>query len=264
MELAASLTPAIAAISGGVGDIGGATAILLARSGADIAVGDLAEPAKAEPLRAEIEKCERRFFYRSLDVADPIATETWYRDVRNTFGRSPNLIIPSAAIFTSKRLGVLSPDEWRKEIDINLNGAFYFSHFGAKGLVAEKKPGRIVFIGSWAGHAVHRDIPAYCVSKAALRMLCKNLAAELADKEILVNEVAPGYVDAGLSGRVFKEHPSRKESARKAVPIGRLIAAEEVARQVLLFCGETGNQITGTVCLMDGGLSLLQGPQFET
>ncbi|HTL51215.1 MAG TPA: SDR family oxidoreductase, partial [Planctomycetota bacterium] len=118
-------------------------------------------------------------------------------------------------------------------------------------------PGRIVFLGSWAGHAAHPGIPAYCAAKAGLRMLMKCLALELSEYRILVNEVAPGYVDAGLSGRWFERNPADRERARTHVPIQTLISAHDVALQVAHLCDPANTQMTGSVLLMDGGLSLI-------
>ena len=87
-------------------------------------------------------------------------------------------------------------------------------------------------------------------------MLMKQLALEYAAADILVNEVAPGYVDAGLSGRVFEKDASSREKARKEVPIGRLIDPAEVAVQVAHLCDPRNRHMTGSVLLMEGGLSL--------
>src|SRR5207248_5748400 len=112
----------------------------------------------------------------------------------------------------------ITPEEWDRELRVNLNGAFYLARECARRLVELGRPGRIVFVGSWAAHAVHTDLPAYCVAKAGLRMLSKCMALELAPKGILVNEVAPGFVDAGLSGRIFVEKPERREASLRLVP----------------------------------------------
>jgi len=100
-------------------------------------------------------------------------------------------------------------------------------------------------------------MPAYSVSKAAINMLCKCFALELASRNILVNEIAPGYVDAGLSGRHWKKDPASAEKARERVPVRRLISAEEVAQQIVYLCGPAARHMTGSSLLMDGGLSLL-------
>jgi len=251
MQIANELQPALAAISGGLGDIGLAIAEELRAAGAEVALADLA------PHSTEGD------FYGPVDVTDPVAVENWFDAVTKKFGRVPNLIIPNAATATFKRYGELTSEEWRREIDVNLNGSFYFAHAGASRLLKADRPGRIVFIGSWAGHAPHRNLPAYSVSKAGLRMLTRTLALELAPQGILVNEVAPGYVHAGLSGRLFDEKPEIAATAMNAVPVRRIITAEEVARQVVFLCSGDAAHFVGMTLLQDGGLSLLQGPVFE-
>jgi glucose 1-dehydrogenase len=121
------------------------------------------------------------------------------------------------------------------------------------------KGGRIVFVGSWAAHRPHTPLPIYCVTKAALRMLCKTMALDLADANILVNEVAPGYVDGGLTGQIMKDNPDARQANIDRVPIGQLIEPSEVALQVVNLCDPKNRHMTGSTVLMDGGLSLLSG-----
>lgn len=250
MDIASALNPALVAISGGMGDIGQAMARAFRQRGAEVAVCDLAPEKRADAVGD---------YYGQVDVTQPAEVEGWFDAVEKTFGRAPNVIIPNAATATFKKHLEITPEEWKRELDVNLNGAFYFAEAGARRLAG--KPGRIVFIGSWAGHAPHAHLPAYSVAKAGLRMLTKTLALELAPRGILVNEVAPGYVDAGLSGRAFAADPALAASAKEAVPVRALISADDVAMQVLYLCSDAGNHVTGTTIVQDGGLSLLQGPQ---
>jgi NAD(P)-dependent dehydrogenase (short-subunit alcohol dehydrogenase family) len=87
-------------------------------------------------------------------------------------------------------------------------------------------------------------------------MLMRCLALDLAPDDILVNEVAPGYVDAGLSRSIFDARPGRREAATARVPNGRLITPEEVAREVAHLCEPETRHCIGATVLMDGGLSL--------
>jgi len=88
-------------------------------------------------------------------------------------------------------------------------------------------------------------------------MLCQCMALSLAPHDILVNEVAPGYVNAGLSGRMFDADPDLRARSIQKVPVGRLIEPDEVARQVAHLCDPGNRHITGSLLLMDGGLSLV-------
>ncbi|GMU21603.1 MAG: putative short chain dehydrogenase/reductase [Phycisphaerae bacterium] len=245
----------VAIISGGLGDIGRAIALELARQGAEVAVGDLLEPAQAEPLLEQVRATGRRARYDRVDVADWTAVESWVSAVEGELG-AVTCVIPNAAIVHFAPLPQLTADQWRRELAVNLDGAFHLAQAAALRLLALKRPGRIVFVGSWAGHAVHTGIPTYCVSKAGLRMLCRCMAAELSPHGILVNEIAPGYVDAGLTGRYYRSHPGAAERDRQSVPVRLLIEPEEVAVQVAWLCHPTNRHMAGATIVMDGGLSL--------
>jgi NAD(P)-dependent dehydrogenase (short-subunit alcohol dehydrogenase family) len=245
----------VAIISGGLGDIGRAIALELARNGAAIGLGDVRPPSDAQPLLDELRGIGARCRYDQADVADADAVQRWLAAVEEGLGIA-NLIIPNAAIVTLADIREVTPAQWSRELRINLDGAFHLAQAGALRLLHHGKPGRIVFIGSWAAHAPHTHIPAYSAAKAGLRMLCKCMALDLAADGILVNEVAPGYVDAGLSGQMFRQEPALKRKASARVPTRRLISADEVAMQVLHLCDPSNRHMTGATVLMDGGLSL--------
>ena len=244
-----------AIISGGLGDIGRAIAWELASKGADVAICDVRECGEAADLQEAIGQSGRKHIYHQVDVSDANAVRNWIDDVEKKLGL-PDLVIANAATVTLAGIHDLSPAQWAAELNVNLHGAFYMTQYATERLVARKLPGRVVFTGSWAGHAVHPRLPAYAVSKAALRMLCKSMALELAPNGILVNEIAPGYVDAGLSAGIWNAHPEQRQQAAARVPTGKLISAGEVARQVAYLCHPDNTHMTGSTLLMDGGLSL--------
>lgn len=253
----------VAIVSGGLGDIGCAVAIELARLGADVAVGDILPRAKAAPLLRDLAGLGRRARYDRVDVADAGAVRAWVRAVERDLGL-PILVIPNAAVVTLADIRSVAPAAWRHELSINLDGAFHLAQAGALRLLARRKPGRIVFVGSWAAHRPHPQIAAYSVSKAGLRMLAQCMALELAPHGILVNEVAPGYVDAGLSGRIFRQRPPLRRKALRRVPVGRLIEPEDVALEVAHLCDPRNRHMAGSVSVMDGGLSLISGGAGRT
>lgn len=243
-------------ISGGLGDIGRAIAREFARLGANIALGDISPASRAEAFLDELGRFSVATQYTPVDVTDADAVRAWVQTVEDNLGVA-DLIIANAATVTPKRIHEISPEEWSAEIRVNLDGAFFLTQTATARLLAHRLPGRVVFVGSWAAHAVHPHIPAYSVAKAGLRMLCQCLALELAPHQILVNEIAPGYVNAGLSARFWEKEPALAEQAREQVPIRKLISAEAVARQVIQLCHPDNEHMTGSTLLMDGGLSLL-------
>lgn len=245
-----------AVISGGLGDIGAAIARELAAHGADVAVCDL-DASASDALRRDIEQLGRRYRFDRVDVSDAAAVDRWVGSLEADLGL-PTLIIPNAAIVELTPFGKLDAAYWRKELAVNLDGAFNLAHSATSRLLAKNMPGRVVFIGSWAADTVHTDIPTYCVAKAGVRALARCMAAAFAPAGILVNEVAPGYVDAGLASRFMIEDSTLRERSRREVPIGLLIEPREVARQVLNLCDPKNRHMTGSTVLMDGGLSLVR------
>jgi glucose 1-dehydrogenase len=232
----------VAIISGGLGDIGRACALELSDRGADIAVGDIVDASQADDLRDTITGSGGRFHFTQVDVSDAAAVSAWVACVEKELG-SPTIAVPNAAIVEMVPLPQLTPDIWQRHLDVNLTGCFNLAHTVARRLVELNRPGRIVFIGSWAGHTAHAHIPAYCVAKAGLRMLCKCMALEYAPHHILVNEVAPGIVNAGLSRNLFDKDPALTCRATAGIPVRELMEPQEVALHVAHLC--------------DGGLSLV-------
>lgn len=243
-------------ISGGLGDIGRATALEFAKCGANIALCDVYAASDARNFLKSLSRYEVKSAYSQVDVTDANAIRKWVMNVEDKLGVA-GIIIANAATVTFAGIHEITPEQWSQELSVNLNGAFYLTQSATARLLYHQRPGRVVFVGSWAAHAVHTNIPAYCVSKAGIRMLCKCMALELASHHILVNEIAPGFVDAGLSGRNFEENPGMREKAEQKVPVHKLITAKEVADQVVMLCHPQNGHMTGSTILMDGGLSLL-------
>jgi glucose 1-dehydrogenase len=243
-------------ISGGIGDIGFATALEFAKLGAHIALCGLNPESESEPSLQALNELGVASSYRQVDVADAKAVEAWVTEVEKTMGIA-TIIIANAATVTHAGILEISSEQWSRELRVNLDGAFYLTRFAVSRLVEKKLPGRVVFVGSWAGTKVHKHIPAYSVSKAGLNMLSKCMALELAPHQILVNEIAPGYVAAGLTGRAWKDLPGEQEKSTRLVPIHKVINAREVAEQIIYLCHPANTHMTGSTLLMDGGLSLL-------
>lgn len=245
----------VALISGGLGDIGRSIAIAFAKQGAHIALCDLQEPVAAGTFLTEFNRYNISATYNRVDVADAKAVQSWVDEVEETQGPA-DIIIANAAKVTLASLYEITPEEWSQELRVNLDGAFHVTQAATQKLIQHKRSGRVVFIGSWAGYTPHTYIPAYCVSKAGMRMLCKCMALELAPYNILVNELAPGFVAAGLTGKIWEQNPGRSEIALQKVPIKKVISAQQVAQQVIQLCHPDNEHMTGSTILMDGGLSL--------
>lgn len=243
-------------VSGGLGDIGRATAFQFAREGANVAIGDVHPPSQAADCMEQLNDCHVACTYTQVDVTDPSAVDRWIDETQKHIA-VPQIIIANAAVVTVAGIHEITDEQWAREINVNLNGAFYMSRSAASKLVAAGLPGKIVFVGSWVGAVPSTSIPAYSVSKAALNMLCKCMALELAPHNILVNEIAPGYVAAGLSARIWENNPAERAVALNKVPVKKIMSADTVAGQIVNICDPHNEHITGSTILIDGGLSLL-------
>jgi glucose 1-dehydrogenase len=241
----------VAVVSGGAGDIGRAICSALAAQGTAVALSDSRPPHDEQALVAELGAVR----FDLLDVRDRNAVDEWLDDVARDLG-TPTIVVPCAALAREADLYALDAPIWDDELAVTLTGSFHVAHAAALRMLAAAERGRIVLIGSWVAHAPHPQITAYCVAKAGLRMLARCLAVQLAPHGILVNEVAPGYVDAGVSAAFWDAHPGSRELAVARVPIGRLMGAAEVARLVAFLCGPDAGHMAGSVLLADGGLSL--------
>lgn len=244
-------------ISGGLGDIALATAEAFGKEGAYVALSDIQSADNAIEKLQTLIKLGIAHDYTQVDISNSKSVEAWVLEVANSKGKI-DIAVVNAATVTIKNIASLTSEEWNAEISVNLNGAFHLAQKVAIHQMSQNIKGNIVFLGSWAAHAVHTHIPAYSVSKAGIRMLCQCFALEFAPFGIRVNEIAPGYVNAGLSKVVWASDSNAQEKARQTVPLKRLIEAEEVASNIVWLCSDENRHVTGNSLVMDGGLSLVR------
>ena len=147
----------------------------------------------------------------------------------------------------------MSPDEWRRTLDINTTGAFLCSQAVARYFISQETPGSIIIIASISAYKVNYPQPqaAYNASKAALISLKSSLAAEWAVHGIRVNTISPGYMDTVLNEGEGLEDARKIWMERH--PMGRMGKPEELTGGLVLLCSQAGSYITGTDLRVDGG-----------
>jgi NAD(P)-dependent dehydrogenase (short-subunit alcohol dehydrogenase family) len=245
----------VALITGACGDIGRAIAELLARNGARIVANDLCELEAAQPLLQCIADLDGKAIYCKADVTDHAAVKELVKNAVDQFGRL-DICIANAGVVVFKPLMEITDEDWDHQLSVNLDGCFYVAQESARVMIEQNSGGKIVFTSSWVQDIPAKKLTAYCVSKSGLKMLAKCMALELGVYDINVNLVAPGNVDAGLSGRVYKENPQAKEQSCRLAPLGRVMSAAEVAEAALFLCSKGSDYMTGSTILIDGGASL--------
>jgi 3-oxoacyl-[acyl-carrier protein] reductase len=237
-----------ALVTGGSRGIGRATALLLARAGADVALTYHRRNADAEQVVAEIEALGRRAVAIGGDLADPAVSGRMAGTVRDTFGRL-DCFVANAGIWPPEEvpLSRLEPDRWRSTMAANLD-AVYHSTRAALGLMGPG--GRVVIVASTAGQrgeAFHAD---YAATKGAVIALTKSLALEVAP-DILVNCVAPGWVDTDMCIPAFEGAGRARVEA--TIPLRRVPPAEDIAGPIAFLCSDLARHITGEILNVNGG-----------
>jgi 3-oxoacyl-[acyl-carrier protein] reductase len=242
------LTGQVALITGGSRGIGRAAAVLLARAGADVALTFHSRADQAEAVAREIQSLGRRTYVGGGDLGDPEVVDRLLAGVRREFGRL-DIFVANAGVWPAEErtLATLPLARWRETVAANLDSVF-LSTRAALGLMPPG--GRVVIVSSTAGQrgeAFHSD---YAATKGALISLTKSLAIECAP-HILVNCIAPGWVDTEMSAPAFT--PENRERIRRSIPIQRIATAEDVAGPILFLCSDLARHLTGEVLNVNGG-----------
>jgi 3-oxoacyl-[acyl-carrier protein] reductase len=238
----------VALVTGGSRGIGRAAALLLARAGADVALTFHTRADQAESVAREVQAVGRRTYVGGGDLGDPEVVDRLVAGIRREFGRL-DMLVANAGIWPAeeRRLPDISVGRWRTTLTANLDSVFLTIRAA---LPTMSSGGRIVIVSSTAGQrgeAFHSD---YAATKGALIALTKSLAIECAPN-ILVNCIAPGWVDTEMSAPAFS--PENRERVRQSIPLQRIPTADDIAGPILFLCSDLARHLTGEVLNVNGG-----------
>jgi 3-oxoacyl-[acyl-carrier protein] reductase len=239
-------------VTGGGRGIGRATALLLARAGAAVAVGYRSRRAEAEETTAAVQTAGGRAVAVAGDLGDPAAAKHAVEAAARALA-GLDLLVVNHGIWPSDDvpLAAMTDTQWETTRRANYDAVFYVCR-AAIPLLPQGR-GRIVLVSSTAGQrgeAFHAD---YAATKGAVIALTKSLAVELAPR-ITVNCVAPGWVDTEMSEQAYgREKGAGKRTIEKTIPLARVASAEDVAGPIVFLCSDLARHITGEILNVNGG-----------
>lgn len=231
-----------ALVTGGSGGIGAAICRQLARDGFDVIVHANTRLEAAQTIAREIGSQHAIAF----DVADAAATRSALERLAEHV--PIQVIVNNAGIHDDAAFPAMRPEQWRRVIDVSLNGFFNVTQPLVMPMVRTRW-GRIVSVTSVAAEIGNRGQVNYAAAKGALHAATRSLARELGPRGITVNCVSPGLIQTPMSAGTFDE-----KFVERMIPLGRMGAPEDVAMAVAFLASDAAGYITGQVVPVNGGM----------
>jgi NAD(P)-dependent dehydrogenase (short-subunit alcohol dehydrogenase family) len=240
----------VVAITGAAGGIGQSLCRYFVDEGAKVAAID--KKASVESLAAELKAARGAFSHAVADVSEPEEVASAFAALAGALG-PVDILVNNAGGSSHSTFARTDPAGWRREIDGNLNGAYYCAHAVIPGMLA-KQAGVIIAVGSVNGLSALGD-PAYSAGKAAMISLTRSLAQEYGRFGIRANIVLPGTVRTPLWQRRAAKDPKVLETLKRWYPLGRIVEPVDIARAVGFLASDAASAITGVALPVDCGLT---------
>ena len=236
-----------ALVTGGSGDIGGATCRVLAAAGMHVVVHANANLGRAQAVVDAIHHEGGSAQAVAFDVADGAASRA---AIESLLEDGPiQVLVNNAGIHDDAPMAGMSETQWKRVVDVSLHGFFHVTQPLLLPM-ARGRWGRIVSVSSVAAVLGNRGQVNYAAAKAALHGATKSLAREMGSRGITVNVVAPGVVQGRMADAAFPA-----EVVRQMVPVGRAGSVDEVAAVIGFLCSDAASYVNGQIIGVDGGMS---------
>ena len=234
----------VALITGGATGIGAACARALAADGFRIALHYRSSEEKAQKILAELPDS----FGLRADLSDPEAIDGIVKELKEQGGRV-DVLVNNAGYNENAPMLAMKLDSYDAVAGLT-RGTWYLTKLVLRRFMLRKGTGRIINISSVVGHTGNAGQIPYTMAKAGLDALTKSLAQELAGREILVNSVAPGFIETEMTAELPEEI---QQGILARIPQGRMGTAQEVA-DVVSFLASRGGYVNGSVIHVNGGM----------
>lgn len=244
-----------ALITGGTRGIGYAIAGTFLREGARVAIlGTTADKAIASAMKlaqeASVSIDQVTGF--GVDVRDTTAVTNTVESVIALFGGKLDILVNNAGITRDNLVMRLDEEEWDAVLDTNLKGVFNCIRAAIRPMI-RSRGGRIINISSVVGLMGNPGQANYSAAKAGVIGLTKTVARELASRNILVNAIAPGFVDTDMTAVLGEEF---RQKLMEQIPLGRIATPQEIADVALFLASPAASYMTGQCLSVDGGMHM--------
>ena len=239
----------VALITGGTRGIGKEIAYTLAEKNYDIIINYRTENEELMKLKKEIEQKRVRCLLLKGDVSNFEDCKKLVEEAINRVNHI-DVLVNNAGITKDMLLMRMKPEDFNEVINVNLIGTFNMTKNVINYMMKERK-GRIINVSSVVGIYGNAGQTNYAASKAGIIGFTKSLAKEVASRNILVNAIAPGFIQTDMTN-ILKENV--KDEIAKTIPLKRMGTAKDVANVVKFLVSEDSSYITGQVIQVDGGM----------
>lgn len=249
-----------AIVTGSSSGIGRAIALLFAQEGAEVVVTYNSGEDRAKAVVEEIEKRGGKAKAYKVNVADEEEIKQFFAAVDNDFG-DVNILVNNAGINGSQTpVEDMTTEQWDKVVRVNLYGPFFCSRefLQKKKKYGTYKGSRIINVTSIHQYINVHGNANYNAAKSGMRNLAYTMALELADREMTVNNIAPGMILTPINEKIISD-PQKLKRAESIIPFHRGGKPEEVAQVALFLASDDSSYVTGSTYTVDGALSIL-GP----
>lgn len=238
----------VAIVTGASRGIGKSIALTLAKNGASVVIHGTNSNLLNE-LALQIEELGQKCIVKTGDSANPDTAIEIVKTTIENFGHI-DILVNNAGINMRSSTLEMTLEDWKRVLDVNLNGTLYFCKAVLPYMI-EKKYGKIVNVSSTTAKTAHKNAaPSYGASKAAVNYLTMHLALEMASHNIYVNAVCPGPVETDMSNQWTEEY---RQAVMNRIPLNKLGTPQNVGDSVLFLASSMSDFITGETININGG-----------
>lgn len=261
------LTDKVAVITGGISGLGRASAMRYAAEGAKVIVADI-NAERGANAAAEMSASGAAIEFIQVDVTSKDSQQALFDDVVARYGRVDTVLAAagvSSSGYVSGEVAEVGEDptermfhnreleDWQRVMEVNVTGVMLSNQIAIQHMLAQSTKGTIVNIASIAGQRPLFGASDYCVSKAAVIMLTKTVAAEYSTSDIRVNAIGPGFIETPMTASI-RQSPEWVETVMQMTPMQRFGEAKEIASTALFLASDESSYFSGQTLFPGGGM----------